>query len=120
MSATDGNSAGLCIFLLLGATIFALYGAQQFVMARIERRRLRITLDYVRRSKLSQKELKRFADEAWEKLHADSVRVDREQAARHQKFWTEFAAAYGKATGQTFPKPPPEILPTKLPPRGSA
>lgn len=107
--------------LLLMAATFMIAGVWQLALVRIERARTRIEIDYVRRSKISQKELKRIADDAWEKLQADASQHDRERAQRNEKFWTEFAAAYGRATGQVFPKPPPELFATKkLPPRGSA
>lgn len=90
-------------------------------LARSERLRVRMDLDRLRRSKLAQKDLIRRADEAWEKVHELSKDNDASQNERHVKFWTEFANAYGRATGHTFPNPPPELLATKkIPPRGSA
>lgn len=110
----------LCLVLLLMSFALMISGVWFHALARIERRRTRIDIDYVRRLKRGQKDLICRADEAWEKVHEESKVSDARQSAKHEKFWSEFAAAYGKATGQIFPRPPPEIFSPKVPPKGSA
>jgi len=108
------------LFLLLISVGLWFASMNNLIEARYQRRRARIEIDYVRRGKQSEKKLKQIADEAWEKLQAEAKALDERQHSRHEKFWSEFAAAYGKATGQTFPRPPPEIFVSKIPPKGSA
>lgn len=118
MTAAD---AGFCWLLFGLSTLLLITGVAEHFLARCERLRVRTDLDRLRRSKLAQKDLIRRADEAWEKVHELSKDSAAHQDERALRFWTEFANAYARATGHTFPNPPPELLATKkIPPRGSA